>query len=1495
MSFPYKNPISSIQVNGTQTVPRNNTYGTTFSVNNTGGYMEVYSLSDLYYTIPSGTTGSIEYSGNTIPIEFTKGTGAAWSPNVITLASDNISSGRRRLGMLVYVYEQDQVYQYYINNYETLFNAATASTGCVRISDFGTTINNKTAAGQSFINAWTGNTIEDVSGATHATAVWRKFSSGASSGGTSGTSLYIVGTGINSTVRCGVNNTAKGDYGASLGGSGNTALGKYSFVGGGRGNTASNAYSTVGGGYSNTAIGDDSTVSGGQSNTSSGCRSTVSGGYLNTSSNYYSTVSGGRNNTSSGNGSTVSGGYCNTSSGTTSTISGGYCNINGGDSAFIGAGRCNTMVGITGGIIGGGSTNTVSSNYSVIGGGAGNTVSGYISFVGGGSSNTASGDYSNVSGGRFNTVSGYKSTISGGYCNRASGNYSFIGGGNQNTISTYPSFSSILNGCLNTISGASKMSNSVVIGGLNNIISDSFIGVFGCNIVASCPNTFYTNNFCSCGSIYSSTLSSGQAVCSSTNGLLTNYTPVSSVIIQGTCTTSSIRCGVANNATADFSASLAGTGNTASGLASVVVGGAFNNTYSTYSFVGGGIGNKSCGSSASVVGGGLNTSCCSYSFIGGGLQNITSGVTSSVVGGCKNTAGGNCSFIGGGTLNIITSGGSSSFIGTGRGNTVSGNYSMVLGGSGNTVSGSFSSAIGCGLNATANCTLYTNNIITGTISATTYNNLPSFSGGSITGLTINGNLTVTGNTSLQALTATTISATTYFNLPVSAVTSGTGISASTSNGVVTITNTLPDQTVTITGGTNIQIVSSYPNFGVNFTGTTGSNFTGGTVSGATNFTGGLSANTISATTYNNLPSFSGGTITGLTINGNLTVTGNTSLQALTATTISATTYSNLPFSGTVRGGGTSNYIPKWTGTTALGNSQIQDDGTNIGVSVAPSASYKMYVYSSVNSTTLNVQNQASGGIGISSLVNGGGGATGISSSAFGGNGFNNTGILGVAQDGLLAIGVKGALDTSEFGGITTGIGGYFDARAIGGYSTPLSAYSVQLLDGTEGVNKVLLSTTSDGKANWSSTLTGLTNVRSTTISATTYNNLPSFSGGTITGLTINGNLTVTGNTSLQALTATTISATTLSSPFTTGSVIFQGSGGTLSQNNSNFFWDNTNNRLGILTSSPSYGLDVSGTARVQNHFYQSSGFALISLGNTLNLRSNIAGGSGYIIDAQSYNTLNSPNNEQGFANFLGTYAPTSASGTPSFNALKVTPTINQTGGSSGVTRGIYVNPTISAATDFRAIETTIGNVMLNTVSGNTLIGTTANTGTYKLDVRGATRLSATTGTSLTVISSGNSTSAPVFSVQGSQGELFSVTDSLTGSLFSVSDISGLPILEVFSDSTTIIGDYQAPSLYTTKRVTSITASTGTTIYSFPTSAYTSSFVDYYVSGSTGLRAGNMMAIWSGSTVNFTETSTNDIGVTTPVTFGYVMSGSSAVLRASASTGTWIVESILRGL
>jgi hypothetical protein len=47
----------------------------------------------------------------------------------------------------------------------------------------------------------------------------------------------------------------------------------------------------------------------------------------------------------------------------------------------------------------------------------------------------------------------------------------------------------------------------------------------------------------------------------------------------------------------------------------------------------------------------------------------------------------------------------------------------------------------------------------------------------------------------------------------------------------------------------------------------------------------------------------------------------------------------------------------------------------------------------------------------------------------------------------------------------------------------------------------------------------------------------------------------------------------------------------------------------------------------------------------------------------------------------------------------------------------------------------------------------------------------------------------VFNVEGSSGQLFSITDTLSGSLYSVNDISGLPIFEVFSDDTIIAGAY----------------------------------------------------------------------------------------------------------
>jgi hypothetical protein len=56
-----------------------------------------------------------------------------------------------------------------------------------------------------------------------------------------------------------------------------------------------------------------------------------------------------------------------------------------------------------------------------------------------------------------------------------------------------------------------------------------------------------------------------------------------------------------------------------------------------------------------------------------------------------------------------------------------------------------------------------------------------------------------------------------------------------------------------------------------------------------------------------------------------------------------------------------------------------------------------------------------------------------------------------------------------------------------------------------------------------------------------------------------------------------------------------------------------------------------------------------------------------------------------------------------------------------------------------------------------------------------------------------------------------------------------------------------------------------------------------------------MSIWTTGSTEFTEVSTNDIGSTTGVTFSSVLSGTTALIRASATTTGWILKTIIRSI
>lgn len=128
---------------------------------------------------------------------------------------------------------------------------------------------------------------------------------------------------------------------------------------------------------------------------------------------------------------------------------------------------------------------------------------------------------------------------------------------------------------------------------------------------------------------------------------------------------------------------------------------------------------------------------------------------------------------------------------------------------------------------------------------------------------------------------------------------------------------------------------------------------------------------------------------------------------------------------------------------------------------------------------------------------------------------------------------------------------------------------------------------------------------------------------------------------------------------------------------------------------------------------------------------------------------------------------------------------------------------------------------------------------------------------------------------GNFGSLFGITDSLSGSLMSVNDISGLPILEVFSDDRVVMGTFNRNTLVVTGSEVIMNGVVKNRLnLSTQTTNYTLALQDegrliFMVSGGA-----NIVTVPSSSTVNF------PIGAQVMLT----QSGSGQTRFTSASTG-----------
>lgn len=125
-------------------------------------------------------------------------------------------------------------------------------------------------------------------------------------------------------------------------------------------------------------------------------------------------------------------------------------------------------------------------------------------------------------------------------------------------------------------------------------------------------------------------------------------------------------------------------------------------------------------------------------------------------------------------------------------------------------------------------------------------------------------------------------------------------------------------------------------------------------------------------------------------------------------------------------------------------------------------------------------------------------------------------------------------------------------------------------------------------ANWvfdNSTYLNTTTAASTYLTIanaiTTYYPLSSNPAGYLTSASLSGYVPFTGATSNVNLGAFQLTTAGVNiSSLVTGSVLFAGASGALSQDNANFFWDDSNNRLGIGTNSPTETLDILGLTKI---------------------------------------------------------------------------------------------------------------------------------------------------------------------------------------------------------------------------------------------------------------------------------------------------------------------------
>lgn len=189
------------------------------------------------------------------------------------------------------------------------------------------------------------------------------------------------------------------------------------------------------------------------------------------------------------------------------------------------------------------------------------------------------------------------------------------------------------------------------------------------------------------------------------------------------------------------------------------------------------------------------------------------------------------------------------------------------------------------------------------------------------------------------------------------------------------------------------------------------------------------------------------------------------------------------------------------------------------------------------------------------------------------------------------------------------------------------------------------------------------------------------------------------------------------------------------------------------------------------------------------------------------------------------------------------------------------------------------------VSGSNGIAVTVNN--QSLIVSGVNATTTTKG-----VASFNSTN---FSVTG--GEVTSNDITINGTNVTLGGTRNITLQEITTQGATTTdqvtfenGIVAATTLYTASITTGVAGPvTNQVVAMIPTSSYIAAHFDYVIHDGANFRTGTVMSIWNGANIQFTDTSTNDIGNTTGADFVVDTSLGNVRLKFSVPSGTWTIK------